>query len=219
MLNLSSRPFLVEIHSAGRKLPQYVKDKNYIEMPTSGTYSIKLFNRDKTRRALCVITVDGLNILDGQPGSYEQQGYVLNAGAHGNITGWRRTSSEVAAFECTPPEESYSVRMGKGQENVGVIGVAVFYEEPLRYKTVPRMRKTSGSLQAGGSVGTGYGKVEEFHTKETTFRRRSSIPDELLVFHYETHDALLAMGVITKGPNPFPATTVAVPAPPGWTPQ
>lgn len=98
-------------------------------VPETGTYNLDIKNNSSERR-LVVLSVDGLNVIDGQPASKDGQGYIIGPYQSTSIKGWYRTNKEVAAFEFTTRGESYSNQMGHGISNVGVIGAAVFAEKP-----------------------------------------------------------------------------------------
>jgi len=91
-------------------------------------YSVRLVNTTGAR-VLAVVAIDGVNVVSGETASTGQRGYVLEPWQRTEITGWRKSDSEVAAFEFTALSESYAARTGRPQD-VGVIGVAVFREAP-----------------------------------------------------------------------------------------
>jgi hypothetical protein len=74
-----------------------------------------------------VATVDGLDVMDGDRGSFAKRGYLIEPGARLRIDGFRRSLDDVAAFRFGPVSESYAARQGD-DGNVGVIGVAFFCE-------------------------------------------------------------------------------------------
>ena len=120
----------IEIVQSGRVLPSTYHDgKYFVEAPPTGEYAIRLINNSSQRR-LAVVTVDGKNVIDGEPGSYNGGGYVLERYGRVDIPGWHRGNAEVAKFEFTPAEGSYAAQMGDGVKNTGVIGVAIFDEKP-----------------------------------------------------------------------------------------
>ena len=100
----------------------------YIKAPKKGQYKLKLYN-NSNRRRLAVITVDGINVITGEDGNPDDSGYVMEAGEVMEIPGWRRSDSQVAAFTFKKREESYAPAIGKGVNNVGVIGIALFDEK------------------------------------------------------------------------------------------
>jgi len=89
-------------------------------------YSVRLVN-NSGERVLAVVAIDGVNVVSGETASVGQRGYVLEPWQHTEITGWRKSEDEVAAFEFTKLGDSYAARTGRPRD-VGVIGVAVFRE-------------------------------------------------------------------------------------------
>ena len=91
-------------------------------------YSVRLAN-NSGERVLAVVAIDGVNVVSGETAGVGQRGYVLEPWQRTEITGWRKSDNEVAAFEFTSLADSYAARTGRPQD-VGVIGVAVFREAP-----------------------------------------------------------------------------------------
>ncbi len=77
-----------------------------------------------------VASVDGLDVVDGQPAGFEKRGYIVSPGGSLSIDGFRRSDSDVAAFRFGASADSYAAQMGAGRD-VGVIGLAFFGERPL----------------------------------------------------------------------------------------
>ncbi|RIX79369.1 hypothetical protein [Acidovorax cavernicola] len=79
-----------------------------------------------------IATVDGLDVLNGKPGSLRNGGYVLRPQQTLNIEGFRKSQSEVAAFRFAVPGRAYAANTEAGDvRNIGVIGAALFeLEEP-----------------------------------------------------------------------------------------
>jgi hypothetical protein len=215
--------------------------KTYVAGQPGEYYSLRVVNRSG-KRLLFVMSVDGVNVISGQTAGTEQSGYVLDPGGIGEITGWRKSSDEVAGFYFTRLPDSYAARTDR-PANVGVIGVAVFreYEEPRPVPVAPSttaQKQTAGTADlsqtesqgAGGDsadaassavqrapipqkqerLGTGHGEREASHITYTSFRRAGSHPDEEVAIYYDSHDNLVAGGVIprrppvTPEPRPFP---------------
>jgi hypothetical protein len=91
-------------------------------------YSVRLVNTTG-QRVLAVVAIDGVNVVSGETAGTGQRGYVLEPWQRTEITGWRKSDEEVAAFEFTALSDSYAARTGRPRD-VGVIGVAVFREAP-----------------------------------------------------------------------------------------
>lgn len=102
------------------------RGQRYIAGRPGSRYAIRITNRTG-ERVMAVMSVDGVNIISGQTASYSQSGYVLAPWQSYEITGWRKSDQEVAAFEFTSLPDSYAAQTGRPHD-VGVIGVAVFTE-------------------------------------------------------------------------------------------
>ena len=89
-------------------------------------YAVRLINTTG-ERVLAVVAIDGVNVVTGETASVGQRGYVLDPWQRTEITGWRKSNDEVAAFEFTALSDSYAARTGRPLD-VGVIGVAAFRE-------------------------------------------------------------------------------------------
>lgn len=90
-------------------------------------YAIHIANNDKTKSFEVITTVDGLDVLNGQAGSYQNSGYLVRPGKQLEIEGFRKNNTQVAAFRFAAPEASYVNQNMQGEErNIGVIGVAIF---------------------------------------------------------------------------------------------
>jgi hypothetical protein len=215
--------------------------QHYAVAPPSGSFKLRLNNTHSTTRSEFVVSVDGIDIIDGEAASQTKRGYVLQARASSVISGWRRSDSKVAAFEFVSAStgESYAAKTGR-PANQGVIAVACYREYTSRqnvswdgrYKSVLRsagsgLGNLSGSIggheiktSGGLNLGTGYGKEVEMQTLQTSFQRAAG-EAQVLVVYYATAEALRAMGVpvdSSPGVNPWPADGPSVKAPPGWTP-
>ena len=75
-----------------------------------------------------VASVDGLDVIDGQPADPSRRGYILDPYGVLVIDGFRQSSDQVAAFRFGAVADSYAAQTS-GDRNVGVIGVAIFAEE------------------------------------------------------------------------------------------
>jgi hypothetical protein len=114
---------------SGAVLSPYFYHGEYWVAGTPGArYAIEIHNR-LTERVLAVASVDGVNIVTGATAGWDQAGYVFGPGERYQITGWRKSDTQVAAFTFTDSPNSYAGRTGR-PANIGVIGVAVFRERP-----------------------------------------------------------------------------------------
>lgn len=113
----------------GRTLPVYERGGRYYIAGTPGNeYRVQVNNRSGTD-ILAVMSVDGVNVLNGADANWGQAGYVLYNGQSYAVDGWRTSQREVAAFYFTTLKDSYAARTGRAA-NLGVIGVAVFRRKP-----------------------------------------------------------------------------------------
>ncbi len=103
-----------------------VGDRTMVVGQAGQRYSIVLTNHT-SHRFESVVTVDGLDVINGKPGSFENRGYVLLPFATLEIDGFRQSTNAVAAFRFAAVGESYAAQMGSAR-NVGVIGAAFFAE-------------------------------------------------------------------------------------------
>jgi len=113
----------------GATLPvHYTMGEYWVAGRPGARYAITVRNR-LGERVLAVPSVDGVNVLSGETAAWDQRGYVFSPYERYQITGWRKSSSEVAAFEFSHIANSYASRTGR-PAHVGVIGVALFREQP-----------------------------------------------------------------------------------------
>jgi hypothetical protein len=112
----------------GVPLPTFnVSGETFALVPeTFGEYAVRIENAGN-RDVLCVLSVDGLNAVSGDPAALaEGGGYVLGVSESIDVPGWRRGNERVAAFTFQPAEGSYAAQMGHGTANVGIVGCAAF---------------------------------------------------------------------------------------------
>src|SRR5580693_4087635 len=119
-------------------LPTYYHHGEYWVAGHPGArYAIEIRN-GAAGRLLAVTSVDGVNVLSGDTAGFDQAGYVFDPGEQYQITGWRKSNSEVAAFTFTASEDSYAARTGR-PANVGIIGIALFREQPRQVSETPKV--------------------------------------------------------------------------------
>jgi len=130
--DVQARPSAVEIQvvdrEAGAALEKHYRSgRTFVAGEAGSRYALRVSNRSPTR-VLVVITVDGVNIVTGQTGAWNQVGYVLEPWQTTDLRGWRKSDREIAAFEFTGLRNSYAARTGRPGD-VGVIGLAEFAEK------------------------------------------------------------------------------------------
>jgi len=218
--------------ATGERIAVYThRGRVYVPGTPGAKYSLLLTNRTGGR-VLAVTSVDGVNVITGETAAPAQSGYVLEPWGNVDISGWRKSMSEVAAFFFTPLPDSYAARTDR-PANVGVIGVAVFREvqaprPPAVLQQAPfsgrdkRESERNSSAPAAPSadvlsramprpeekLGTGHGEREASAVTWTDFRRASEAPSELISIYYDSRANLIARGIIPgrsqAAPNPFP---------------
>lgn len=97
-----------------------------------------------------VASVDGLDVVDGQPASTGRRGYVVEPHDSLVIDGFRTSDDAVAAFRFGAVADSYAAQ-SSGDRNVGVIGVALFTElgAPVWSRHELELRETADPFPAG----------------------------------------------------------------------
>jgi hypothetical protein len=220
--------------------PHYAHGEYWVAGRPGARYSIEIRNR-LGERMLAVTSVDGVNVVSGATAAWDQTGYVFGPGESYQITGWRKSDAEVAAFTFTDSPNSYAARTGR-PANVGVIGVALFRERQSQPLSAPPMighSRDEAAAQraaeapptvpaplagaAAAKLGTGHGERESSYVNHTEFSRMQTQPNEVIRIRYDSLDNLLAMGIIKRprpmapGANPFPGSPEQpyVPDPPG----
>ena len=126
---------------------------HYVAGRPGDRYAVRLTNRSGGR-VLVVLSVDGVNAVSGETAAVGQTGYVLAPWQSAEITGWRKSHTEAAAFYFTALPESYAARTQR-PDHVGVIGTAVFRErtpEPVTHwreqaPPLARDRAANGAAQ------------------------------------------------------------------------
>lgn len=102
----------------------HMGDRTYVIGESGSRYTIRLVNHTR-HRFETVATVDGLDVMNGRPGTLSNRGYVLMPYATLEIDGFRQSHDAVAAFRFAKVNDSYAAQTGSAR-NVGVIGVAFF---------------------------------------------------------------------------------------------
>jgi len=90
-----------------------------------GEYVLVVRNRCKCQIEV-VLSVDGLDVMDGKSASFSKRGYLIGAGKTLEVEGFRTGYDAVAAFKFSGVGASYANMRHGDTRNVGVIGLAVF---------------------------------------------------------------------------------------------
>lgn len=135
------------VDERGAPLPTFsAGGRSYVVGNDGARYSLRIENQTGARFE-AVATVDGLDVIDGQPGSFEKRGYLVQPWSTVEIDGFRRSEDEVAAFRFGRVRDSYAAKRGSDR-NVGVIGVAVFQERGSSWPWTQRELERRNSADA-----------------------------------------------------------------------
>lgn len=102
--------------------------RRFVVGKQDGHYSIVLKNRCKSRLEV-VLSVDGLDVIDGKTAGFSKRGYVIAPDETLEVKGWRSDPETVGRFKFSTVAGSYSNLSTGEHRNVGVIGLAVFTEK------------------------------------------------------------------------------------------
>jgi hypothetical protein len=101
--------------------------KEFVTGMAGDRYSIVVESHVPARLEI-VVSVDGLDVIDGRPASFSKRGYLLDPHGSIEIDGFRQSMETVAAFRFGAVRDSYAEKKHGDARNVGVIGLAVFHE-------------------------------------------------------------------------------------------
>ena len=104
-----------------------IGDRWFVVGEEGRRYSIVVRNRSDLRLEV-VLSVDGLDVMDGRTSSLHKRGYIIKPHRQLVVDGFRQSADAVAAFRFGPVRESYAHQKYGDTRNVGVIGAAIFNE-------------------------------------------------------------------------------------------
>jgi hypothetical protein len=138
----------------GRFLSGFVAGEKRFAVGEAGMrYTIVLRNLTENRFE-CVVSVDGLDVLDGQAASFSKRGYILDPHGELEIDGFRQSVDEVAAFRFGSVRNSYANQKHGDARNVGIIGVALFHERGATPWTPDEIQRRNSANPFPGQFAT-----------------------------------------------------------------
>ena len=194
--------------------------RRYVLGQMGQRYQVRIVNPTSSRIE-AVVSVDGLDAVDGHPANLNKRGYIVPAYGEVTIDGFRTSLDTVAAFRFSSVRDSYAART-RHARNVGVVGVAFFGERPppvVHYESRPLHRASPAaddaeqappppspaaapSKSASGAaaaarpgLGTQFGETRESRVVETSFVRATTSPMALSELRYDDRDGLLSRGI------------------------
>lgn len=203
---VASTPRVEVVGEGLQPLPTFMQQGRRFVLGAMGErYRIHLVN-PTAARVEAVISVDGLDAIDGRPASLGKRGYVLPAFADVTIDGWRTSMDTVAAFRFASVRDSYAARTSSDR-NVGVIGVAFFRERPpvvVRAQPPVASRDSApagapapkAAMQDRAGLGTRFGESHDSSVVETSFVRADASPMATSELRYDDRQGLIARGIL-----------------------
>ena len=124
----------VDILVDGKSVRRYPhQNRTFIPSKHRTEYTIRIRNRGLQRR-LFVVTVDGLNVVDGNMGAESKAGYVINGYNTYEVKGYRTSNEVVHPFKFNRKGRSYAAKSDVTEgdtRNCGIIGVQVYCEKEI----------------------------------------------------------------------------------------
>lgn len=184
----------INILCNGNRCKQYLhKNRIFIEAKEGSEYAIEIKN-NSWEKILAVVSVDGLNVVDGDPADDNGTGYILDKYSAQKLYGFQYSKEKVAAFKfgafgavkidpATGKPEidpstgkeiplGYAASKGDGAEkNAGVIGVRIWDEIPQ--PPPPPVDKESWGVSFSGT-GSYFGTASYLATASYSICQRSS---------------------------------------------
>ncbi len=146
----------VEVLVDGSAAPLYAKsgswDRRYFQAFRGRNYSLAVTN-NSGQRAGVLISVDGLNVVNGERSSLAgtEPMYVLGPYERAVIRGWRTSLEDVRRFVFVDEQRSYAERTGQASGDMGWIRVLSFREQRPQVRIEPRERGDDDEWQPFGS--------------------------------------------------------------------
>jgi len=125
----------------GNVLPTLIyNNQYYVSGEMNARYNISVQNHTAARLEI-VLSVDGLDVLDGKGAALNKRGYLIEPFGHLNVDGFRQSNDTVAAFRFSPVSQSYTAQKYSETTNVGVIGIAAFEERGTNWQQLDDIQR------------------------------------------------------------------------------
>ena len=125
----------------GRRIKEYThQNRTFVEGRPHSEYSLKLKN-NSGKRVLGIVSVDGVNVISGDPASGDGGGYIIDPYDSIEVKGFRKDEDTVGAFKFCPKSKSYAKEVGLKETN-GVIGVRFIEEQQGLIFNLPPINMT-----------------------------------------------------------------------------
>lgn len=186
-------PYVLQVHVSGQGVPEYSDEASglaWICAEKGQEFTVYVRN-DSDRDVAAVVTVDGLSVVDGKPGSYRSVAYSVRAHESRVIPGWRLDMDNVAKFEFGSMPECYAHQIEQSLDNVGVIGCAIF----------PESAEPPSVLYQTEDVGVKFGQRAPNHVEWGHFERESDEPAAVLRIRYDTRTGLVRRTSMCQPPD------------------
>jgi hypothetical protein len=104
--------------------------RKFIEAKEGSEYAVE-FKNNSWEKILAVVSVDGLNIVDGEPATENGPGYVVDRYCSQKFLGFQYSNENVATFKFGSLGTGYASSKKDGSDkNAGIIGIRVWNEKP-----------------------------------------------------------------------------------------
>lgn len=117
-----------------------ISNRHYVMGELNSRYSILLQNHSAARLEV-VLSVDGLDVMDGKPASLNKRGYLIDPFGQLKVDGFRQSDNTVAAFRFSSVPQSYAQQKHGDARNVGVIGIAAFEEQGTNWQQLEETQR------------------------------------------------------------------------------
>lgn len=129
------------VNEYGGSLPHAsVANRHYVAGEINTRYSIAVQNHSAARLEV-VLSIDGLDVMDGKPASLGKRGYLIDPFGHLKVDGFRQSDNTVAAFRFSSVPQSYAQQKHGNPTNVGVIGIAAFEEQGTNWQQLEEVQR------------------------------------------------------------------------------